>query len=182
MIFPSAFRKNKIYFHVAVQLSNRHMTHTQVENLWQDLARRFRRHRFLRTHSCVLMSNHFHGLFEVPDVCYEMAESALIAEFRQVSQPTEMAYKNNFFKMRRLSCFTAYRQVYKYIYRNPLEAGLCARAELYPFSSLAELTGRQRAVHYVNDSMGVITNPFQILNWINCSEDSSAHFLEGSSK
>jgi hypothetical protein len=155
---------------VAARVCDRHLTQRQIEELWIDLARRFRRHKYLKPHCCVLMSNHFHGLFEVPDICYEMAECALRAEFQQVSRSTDILYQKEIFKMERIPCFAGYRQVYKYIYRNPVEAGLCAKAEHYPFSSLSELIGYTKPIHFVSDSMGIITNPFQILNWLNDSE------------
>ncbi len=60
---------------------------------------------------------------------------------------------------------------YKYIYRNPVEAGISLKAELYPYSSIQIILGK--AVGYVNldDQLGIIQNPVQILKWINSDND-----------
>ncbi len=177
MIYRSSFRKNKIYFHLAVQISEKNMSAKQIEFLWGDLGPRIRRNTFLTPHCCVLMSNHFHGLFEVPEIYYEMAESALRAEFGQIQDFKVRENSQESFKMIRINCFAAYRETYRYVYRNPIEAGLCHRAEAYPFSTLGELIGYRRPTLFVADALGVITNPFKILDWINASDASSSRSI-----
>ena len=110
----------------------------------------------------------------MPEICYEMAESALQAEFAQTQDLSLRETPGTSFRMIRISCFAAYREVYRYIYRNPVEASLCHRAEHYPFSTLGELIGYRPPTHFVSDSLGVITNPFQILDWINDRDNQNA--------
>lgn len=59
---------------------------------------------------------------------------------------------------------------YKYIYRNPVDAGLTRTCETYPFSTLHSLLGRspQRLIAW--DYMNVIQNPIRVLNWLNSSD------------
>ena len=59
---------------------------------------------------------------------------------------------------------------YKYVYRNPVEAGMVKKCEDYPFSTLSALLGRtpQRVIAW--DYMSVIQNPVRVLTWLNSSE------------
>ncbi|MBS1970381.1 MAG: hypothetical protein JSU04_08735 [Bdellovibrionales bacterium] len=64
-----------------------------------------------------------------------------------------------------------YKRAYKYIYRNPVEAGMCSRAEDYEFSSLRGLLGRVNLQVPVIDNMGLIFGPKKILTWLNEKEE-----------
>lgn len=59
---------------------------------------------------------------------------------------------------------------YKYVYRNPVEAGLSVTCEGYPFSTLHSLLGKspQRLIAW--DYMNVIQNPHRVLSWLNSEE------------
>lgn len=63
--------------------------------------------------------------------------------------------------------YSQYLNTYKYIYRNPVEAKLCRRVEDYDFSSLKAIIGRNHLSLRVYDQIGLIHNPFQVLNWLN---------------
>lgn len=178
MIHRSSFKKKRSYFHLAAQISNRRLSPYQIENLWVDLAKRLSRHSYISVHSCVLMSNHFHALVEVADFYVELAESALRAELFQV-QDLELRIANQLdssktIRLQKIACFAAYREVYRYIYRNPVQAGIVGRAEYYSYSTLGEILGLRKPVYYVNDMMGMITNPFQVLDWLNQQDQSEA--------
>jgi hypothetical protein len=122
------------------------------------------------------MSNHFHGIFEVPEICFEMAEAALKAEFKQIQDPDLDGPKEESICLIRIRCFAAFREVYRYVYKNPVEAGLCSQAQNYTYSTLGELLGLRKPLYYVADSMGVITNPFSVLDWINRADSKPPAF------
>ncbi|MGZ3727205.1 MAG: hypothetical protein ACXWQQ_15500 [Pseudobdellovibrio sp.] len=60
-----------------------------------------------------------------------------------------------------------YLNTYKYVYRNPIEAGLCLRAEDYVYSSLYSLLGKKHMEIAIYDQLGLIQNPFHVLSWLN---------------
>ena len=62
---------------------------------------------------------------------------------------------------------TQYLNTYKYIYRNPIEAGLAMRCEKYQYSSLNSLLGYSTNSLNIIDPLNVTQNPFKILNWLN---------------
>ena len=63
--------------------------------------------------------------------------------------------------------YSQYLNTYKYIYRNPVEAGLTAVAEDYHYSSLRSLLGKAQLNCEVHDQLGLIQNPIHILKWLN---------------
>jgi putative transposase len=60
-----------------------------------------------------------------------------------------------------------YLNTYKYIFNNPVQAGLCLRVEDYPFSSIRSLLGMSTGYVLVSDQLRLIQNPVRVLNWMN---------------
>lgn len=60
---------------------------------------------------------------------------------------------------------------YRYIYRNPVEAGIVDRCEDYPYSTMNALLGRSTQRLIVWDCLNLIQNPGRVLNWINQDEN-----------
>lgn len=67
--------------------------------------------------------------------------------------------------------YSQYLNTYKYIYRNPVEAGLTERAEDYQYSSLRSLLGKSELNCEIHDQLGLIQNPIHILKWLNQNID-----------
>jgi hypothetical protein len=57
--------------------------------------------------------------------------------------------------------------VYKYVYLNPVKAGLASRAEEYPFSTLHGLLGQSRLVIPVEEDLTLFSDVEGTLDWIN---------------
>ena len=60
-----------------------------------------------------------------------------------------------------------YLNTYKYIYNNPVQAGLCDDVEKYPYSALHNLLGFSVSYCLIADKLKLIQNPYQVLNWLN---------------
>ena len=67
---------------------------------------------------------------------------------------------------------TQYLNTYKYIYRNPVEAGLTFKCEKYPYSSLNALLGYSMNTLNIIDPLNVAQNPFKVLSWLNQTNQS----------
>ncbi len=67
--------------------------------------------------------------------------------------------------------FSQYLNTYKYVYRNPVEAGICSLVQTYEYSSLNSILGKSQMSLPIHDQLGVIQNPFHILNWLNSKND-----------
>ncbi len=126
------------------------MTGRALGHRWQEWEARLQqesKNKKLTVHAFVLMSTHFHLLLSVK------TKENLDVEFEGTTYSV-----NN---------FEQYKNSYRYIYRNPVVAGLCLRAENYPFSTLPLILGKRSSKIPVVDHMGLIVDPQKILEWIN---------------
>lgn len=122
-------------------------------------------------HSAVLMSNHIHLLFSMSS----FGEHSLVLEVENHLQ-NQLGLEGTLFQ-RPLPCepllhLEHLRQAYKYIYRNPVEAGLAAKVEDYSLSSLGLLLNRDRDLtrHPFMDPFPLVQNLPRHLKWLNSRE------------
>lgn len=126
----------------------------------------------LRIHSFVLMSNHFHLLLTAPEgnlsqaLLYFMRETS--REITRMSGRINQTYGNRHHKTR-ISDYHYFMNTYKYVYQNPVRAGICKHVEDYPFSSLNGLCGFSRlSIPLVEDT--ILFSPAfdeSALRWLN---------------
>lgn len=120
------------------------------------------------------MSNHLHLLF-----CTDgYNEHSLVLDIEN-QWKKHLSVRSALFQ-RPLPCepidnFEHFKLAYKYIYRNPVDAGLSPRAETYPFSSLGLLLSRNQfsPSNPFVDPMEIIYDPYRKLRWLNQAEGSS---------
>ncbi len=124
----------------------------------------------LRVHAYVLMNNHYHLLVDAPNSnlpeamnYYQRELSRMIA--RMLGRKNHV-FGGPFFAS--LVDNDAYLQtVYRYIYRNPVEAGLAQMVEQYPYSTLQGILGVRRISLPVIDPCGLVEETEAILSWLN---------------
>ena len=136
-------------YHITLRAIQRHDFNVNIENLWSfssDLLL-FCSYAFrLEIHSFVLMNNHYHMLVRTPQANLNKFMNYFNRELSR-----EITYKsgqiNQKFGARYHATIVSdnryYHTVYKYIYRNPVEANICERVQDYKFSSLNFLTYRE---------------------------------------
>ena len=130
----------------------------------------------LKIHSFLLMDNHFHLIVSAPD---ENLSQALGYFLREVSKEIGRAAKvrNHQFGGRSFKCaitdYHYYMHAYKYLYRNPISAGLCDRVEDYEFSTLHGLIGKSRLVIPVEEDVLLFEDLEQTLMWLNSTPEIS---------
>ncbi|MEN0058171.1 MAG: transposase [Bdellovibrio sp.] len=101
----------------------------------------------VQIHAFTLMSNHFHLIAHAPKgnlseaMRFFMSESS--RDLRYLSHRINNTYGARFHRSL-LNSPLYYLHAYKYLYRNPVEAGACQKVEDYPFSSLQGLLGKQK--------------------------------------
>ncbi len=155
----SAFRSNKKYFHVSLEYRNplilKQLSWIFVQKKIEENSIKFE----TEIQALVMMDTHIHLLISNYDnkenyFC-ENLQSAIFStqNLENLAEP--------------ILNYSQYLNTYKYIYRNPVEAGLCLRAEEYTFSSLYYLLGKGFLHCPICDHLGLIQNPIHILNWLN---------------
>ncbi|WP_407652951.1 transposase [Bdellovibrio svalbardensis] len=103
----------------------------------------------IEIHSFVLMNNHFHLIARFPENNMSEAMNYFMRETSRVISRSSMrinqTYGGRYFR----SAITKphyLEHVYKYVYRNPIEAGLASNAEEYPYSTLSILLGKKNGI------------------------------------
>jgi REP element-mobilizing transposase RayT len=124
----------------------------------------------VRIHAFVLMNNHFHMLITTPEANLSQAMNYLMREVSKatnrqsgrINQVFGGPYHRSVIKNR-----LYYQHAYKYVYRNPIEAGVSERVENYSFSTLRGLLGLEQLPFPAFDNNDLITNPQAQLDWLN---------------
>ncbi|MCB0392415.1 MAG: hypothetical protein KDD58_14085 [Bdellovibrionales bacterium] len=136
----------------------------------------------LTTRSFVLMNNHYHWLLN-----HDFTQDSGIVEwFHELVNFKYLHYFQADFvghafqqeiEIIPITNIKNYQTVYKYIYRNPVTAGLCEKAENYPYSSLAGVLGRTQLDFKCEDNMNLLQSPNFILEWLNNENIISKYIL-----
>ncbi len=164
MIKKSYFRFPYQYFHLNFEFN----IFPQFKKLdWLFLCHNLNkcqeRYPSLEFHAITMMDTHVHLLFRISDRAENFFVNDLLSLIGR-SSSTEMLVEP-------INDYSQYLNTYKYIYRNPQEAGLCHNVEDYEFSSLNALLGRSVQYLRVVDALNLIQNPNKCLLWLNSDKN-----------
>ncbi|MBY0553077.1 hypothetical protein K2P97_01020 [bacterium] len=155
----SVFKSNKRHFHIYSDF--------QVNPFLKDLDWLFLQNQIsklsfkyhIEIQAFVMMDTHIHLLVAT----FETNENFFLAELKKQLNSREEVEQS----IEYISNYSQYLNAYKYIYRNPVEANICNKAENYKYSSLFYLIGKSKSDLAIHDQLGLIQNPIHILKWIN---------------
>lgn len=162
-------------YHINARCINREWFQLPLETVWsimEDYLWLINAMFELRIHAFLLMSNHFHWLVTAPNgnlsaaLLFFMRETS--KEITRLSGRINQTYGTRNHKTH-IPSYHHFMNTYKYIYQNPLRAGICKQVEDYPFSSLHGLCGLKKLfVPLVEDTI-LFTPNFdeRILSWLN---------------
>lgn len=177
--------KNRFHFHESPPLHVIGKTHrpawplSQLE-VWQmfgETIAEFQEDYDLTTHAFVLMKNHYHWLcsFDLKtdpklfEWFHEVINLSFLHEARLYEDigfvlPTEPLILS-------ADIFPFYKASYRYVYSNPVKAGIVSDARDYPFSTLSYVLGEEELAFQVVDNMNLIQNPIKTVHWINTGKE-----------
>lgn len=124
----------------------------------------------VHVHAFVLMANHFHLLARFPrqnlsdGMAYFLRETS--RELTRTSKRINHTYSSRFFRVS-IGNPLYYLHCYKYVYRNPVEAGLAHRTEEYRWSTLRGLLGFERIAIPLAEDNTLFSNVEGTLRWLN---------------
>lgn len=161
-------------FHVGARCINREWFNLSMDLVWEIFSKQlyFVHKAFnLEIHCFVLMSNHYHLLVSAPDL---NLSKALMYFQREVSRELNR-YGNRInrtfagrFHRSYIGNYHYFTNCYKYVYQNPLRAGLVERVEDYKYSTLSGKLGRQRLLIPVALDTLIFEGDFSShLEWLN---------------
>ncbi len=127
-------------------------------------------------HAFVLMSNHFHLIITSPrgnlseTLLYFMRETS--REISRTSGRINQTYGTRNHK----SCIGNHHyfmNTYKYVYRNPVRAGVVSAVEEYPYSTLHGACGLSRLIIPLVEDTILFSPDFDqgVIDWLNTSPD-----------
>ncbi len=134
-------RTSNFPYHVTVRSNNRDWFYLPIDHVWSIFnAYLFKtQEQFnVEIHAFVLMSNHIHLLLTTPGANLDVAMKYFLRESCRSVNRTAGRINHLFggpYKWSLIGDPVYYRHAYKYVYRNPVKAGVCSRIENYPFST-----------------------------------------------
>lgn len=160
-------------FHVSSRCINRDWFSLPMSEVWDLMQRHlyFMANGFeIRILNFVLMSNHFHMMLLAPEqnlsegMSYFLRETS--RELVRSSERINRTYGGRFFRSNILT-HHYYLNCYKYVYRNPLAAGLAARVEDYPWSTFRGLLGFEHLLIPVYEDLTLFSSVEDTTRWLN---------------
>lgn len=149
---------------------------TSMENTWdifQETINDLQQDFDIRTHAFVLMGNHYHWLCtydihkdpEFFNWFHELLNCHFLKFLPSFAESIYTLDLNP--KIVKIENFPQYKATYRYVYNNPIGAGLSSCPFDYPFSTLPYVMGKQGLNFNVIDNMGAIFSPTTIRSWLN---------------
>lgn len=135
-------RSNQHYYHIVARTNNKEPFCLSMNDIWQLTTKKLRELQLefdLKIASFVLMHNHFHLLLLTPDEDIDRVMYFFMKDITRTIQQ-KSGRINRIFGGRYKGCVIENERylltVYKYIYRNPVAAGVTTRVQDYPYSLL----------------------------------------------
>lgn len=160
-------------YHVTARCINREWFNQPLPEVWSLMSDHlnFITHAFeVEILAFVLMSNHFHLLIRTPQLNLSAAMQWLLGqtsrELTRSADRINQTFGGRHFKSV-ISSNHYFMHAYKYLYLNPVRAGLCWRSEDYKFSTLHGLLGQSHlSIPVIEDTL-LFSDPTWTLDWIN---------------
>lgn len=160
-------------YHLSARSNNRDWFQLPMNEVW-DITSRYLRFiaaaYSVQIHNFVLMSNHYHLIASFPEanmpqaLQYFMRETSRSIAFE--SKRINHIYGGRYFRSQILT-YNHFLTVYKYVYRNPVEARIVDVVEEYPYSSLNSLLGQSQIIFPVAEDTLLFDNISRNLEWMN---------------
>lgn len=116
------------------------------------------------------MKNHFHLLLQTPNSnlseFMKLFMKRTSDDIRAITGSLNHLYGTRYYPSL-IQTDSYQRLVFKYVFQNPLRAGVSKNVLDYPYSSLRGLFGLQHCMIPSVDELALLENPNQALGWLN---------------
>lgn len=168
---PLTIRQAIFPYHITTRSNDKKWFELPIEKVWKISLRALedahKKHP-VELISYVLMSNHYHMILKTPDANIDKFMREFNTRFAKGIKE-ENAERNRIWGDRYHWCLIKSTQYfancYRYVYQNPIRAGLVSRAEDYPYSTLHYVMTNKKFVIPIFDQYG-FKDEFG-LNWLN---------------
>jgi len=135
-------RTNKLVYHLTSRTNSKEFWSIPMEECWElflnELSRAHEKFN-LEIHSFILMSNHYHLMARTPESNIDKVMHTINRNMACGINVSSGRINHVFGAPYNWSIIDSQKYYFyaiKYLYQNPIKAGLCSRVEDYPFSSL----------------------------------------------
>jgi REP element-mobilizing transposase RayT len=175
-------RKRLIYthefpYHIVARSNNRDWFKVELAEVWEVFKEEFielNQSYGFTGHGFVLMSNHYH-LIASCSQDYDLGYIMRILQTRTSNRLNGLSGRINHvyggrYKGSLIGDAFYYANVLKYVFRNPVKAGLCSRVEAWPYSTVGDLlkssgSGIPTSCHVFEKAL--FMNKQEKSNWLN---------------
>ena len=177
MLRKKSIRNNRFPYHVMTRTSNADWFSIPMDIVWeivlQALKISMKKHPF-KLMSFVLMSNHYHMVLKTPDanldqIMFEFNRNLLEGLRSEASKENQVF--DGRYKWRIVTCPKYLRNVIKYVYQNPVRAGIVKLCETYPYSTLRYLLKSESFVVPIFIEYDYFVHDLKFIKWINSGLD-----------
>lgn len=178
---PNLIRTKLYPYHVTTRTNNKEWFEIPLEKVWRmcmDSLKQASSVYPVEVISFVLMANHYHLILKTPNsdldkFMYEF-NKVLSLLIRSQSNRIDSVFGGRY-KWCLIKSQSYLYNCYRYVYQNPVRAGLSRQCENYPYSSLFYLIGNKSFPVILHDAFG-FKDEFA-LTWINKKVDISEVML-----
>jgi len=174
-------RQSDFPYHISARCNNRDWFSIPLNEVWKIFSDYLYFISFafeVEIHAFVLMNNHYHLLIKTPQAnlgeAMEYFQRETSRRIGFTSQRINHVYGGPY-NPTVVTDLQYYINVYKYILRNPVKAGISKKVEAYPYSSLRGLMGFEKLPSplFANDDL--FQNTEEFLRWLNTPYDDNVH-------
>jgi putative transposase len=172
-------RSKTLPYHVTYRTNNKEWFKLPMEEMWKITSEELYRISILygaQIHAFTLMSNHLHLLTSTPEAdlskCMEEFAKSVTRTVNLKTGRSGHLFGGRY-KWSIIQSPIYYAYALKYVYRNPVRAGIVERVEDYPFSTLQGLLGQTHLpfpLHYPipDQQLGLVPHEFHdLIDWLN---------------
>lgn len=160
-------------YHISARCINKEWFNLPMDTVWSIMSDELRFINYaygVKIHAFVLMTNHFHLLLSTPEANLSEAMWNFMGKssrfLTEAGNRINQTYGTRHFRSV-IKGSHYFSHAYKYVYANPIKAGLCERAELYPYSTLNGLIGFNRLTIPLEEDTLLFEDVEGTLEWIN---------------
>lgn len=160
-------------YHVTARCINRDWFSLPQPQVWEIMSDQlwfvYRAFKF-EIHAFALMGNHFHLFVETP---LSNLDEGMAWFMRETSRSLTKSSSriNQTYGARYFRCIVKsdhhYLNVYKYLYHNPIHAGISQNILDYPYTSLSGLMGKTKITFPVKHDRTLFDDPDGTIRWLN---------------
>lgn len=155
----SHFKKKSKFFHLNIHFKTtgyfKNLDWIYLQRLIYNAATMYH----VEIQALLMMDTHFHVLIESKNNQENFFSNLLENSLVNRNEPEAFCEP--------VKSLAQYLAVYKYIYNNPVNAGLSKYVEDYPYSSIQILLGKAAGHCLISDRLDLIQNPLRVLKWLN---------------